>query len=184
MYICRSYNNLYYIISWNDLLYKGKNDELKERRKIATEQNEKKVKEQHELAKSKKKEFEKFVLDKSIKEEQEKRDELQKKKKENKFEAEKDLYKFIDNYDHKANENQKQTPTETMQEYTKDKKEDLIPPEPYKNISNQLNVEPIVMKKNLQHIEKVAVKQNKLNQIFLLKGKDLHHQKSFYFNYL
>lgn len=137
---------------WKDLLFKGKNDELKERRKIATEQYEKKVKEQNELAKSKKKEFERFVIDKSIKEDQEKRDELVNKKKETKNEAEKDLYKFIQNYDESFK-------TSTVKNEN-DKKEDNI-----LNENAQIQNFEGIVKKNPQ-IESVRVKKNNLNQIF------------------
>ena len=51
------------------------------------------------MAENKKKEFEKFVVDKSIKIDDEFREELRNKKQEEKINAEKDLYKFVDKID-------------------------------------------------------------------------------------
>jgi hypothetical protein len=152
---------------WKDLLYKGKNDELKERRKVATEMYETKLKEKNELAKTKKKELEKFVLDKSIKEEQEKRDELVKKKKETKLEAEKDLYNFIHNYDEKSYSNNKEKENvSTKQENNNIQINDSLEKE--KNIPSikAFNEEKAPNNNHEKEIENVKVIKNKLNQIF------------------
>ena len=73
--------------------------ELKERRKKANERLEESIKQKRELAENKKKEFEKFVIDQSIKIDDERREEIRTKKEEEKTAAEKDLYKFVDNID-------------------------------------------------------------------------------------
>ena len=73
--------------------------ELKERRKKANERLEESIKQKRELAENKKKEFEKFVIDQSIKIDDERREEIRTKKEEEKTAAEKDLYKFVDKID-------------------------------------------------------------------------------------
>ena len=80
---------------------------MKERRKKANERLEENIKKKRELAENKKKEFEKFVVEKSIKIDDNFREELRNKKEEEKTNAEKDLYKFverIDNNNNKINE--------------------------------------------------------------------------------
>ena len=92
---------------WKKLESNLSKDELKERRKRANERLEENIKKKRELAENKKKEFEKFVVDKSIKIDDNFREELRNKKEEEKTNAEKDLYKFverIDNNNNKINE--------------------------------------------------------------------------------
>jgi len=92
---------------WKKLESNLSKDELKERRKKANERLEENIKKKRELAENKKKEFEKFVVEKSIKIDDNFREELRKKKEEEKTNAEKDLYKFverIDNNNNKINE--------------------------------------------------------------------------------
>ena len=84
---------------WKKLESNLPKEELKERRKKANERFEENVKKKRELAESKKKEFEKFVVDKSIKMDDNFREELRNKKQEEKINAEKDLYKFVDKMD-------------------------------------------------------------------------------------
>ena len=84
---------------WKKLESNLSKEELKERRKKANERFEENVKKKRELAESKKKEFEKFVVDKSIKIDDNFREELRNKKQEEKLNAEKDLYKFVDKMD-------------------------------------------------------------------------------------
>ena len=76
---------------WKKLESNLTKEELKERRKKANERFEENLK--------KKKEFEKFVVDKSIKIDDNFREELRNKKQEEKTLAEKDLYKFVDKMD-------------------------------------------------------------------------------------
>jgi hypothetical protein len=92
---------------WKKLESNLSKDELKERRKKANERLEENIKKKGELAENKKKEFEKFVVEKSIKIDDNFREELRNKKEEEKTNAEKDLYKFverIDNNNNKINE--------------------------------------------------------------------------------
>ena len=86
-------------VLWKKLESNLHKEELKERRKKADERLEEKIKKKRELAENKKKEFEKFVVDKSIKIDDEFREELRNKKQEEKINAEKDLYKFVDKID-------------------------------------------------------------------------------------
>ena len=86
-------------VLWKKLESNLPKEELKERRKKADERLEEKIKKKRELAENKKKEFEKFVVDKSIKIDDEIREELRNKKQEEKINAEKDLYKFVDKID-------------------------------------------------------------------------------------
>ena len=84
---------------WKKLESNLTKEELKERRKKANERFEENVKQKRELAENKKKEFEKFVVDKSIKIDDNFREELRSKKEEEKTNAEKDLYKFVNRID-------------------------------------------------------------------------------------
>ena len=84
---------------WKKLESNLTKEELKERRKKANERFEENLKKKRELAENKKKEFEKFVVDKSIKIDDNFREELRNKKQEEKTLAEKDLYKFVDKMD-------------------------------------------------------------------------------------
>ena len=84
---------------WKKLESTLTKEELKERRKKANERYDEYVKRKRELAESKKKEFEKFVVDKSIKIDDNFREELRSKKEEEKTNAEKDLYKFVNRID-------------------------------------------------------------------------------------
>ena len=91
---------------WKKLESNLPKEELKERRKKANERLEESIKQKRELAINKKKEFEKFVVDQSIKIDDERREEIRTKKEEEKTAAEKDLYKFVDKIDNgKLNEN-------------------------------------------------------------------------------
>ena len=84
---------------WKKLESNLSKDELKERRKKANERLEENIKKKRELAENKKKEFEKFVVEKSIKIDDNFREELRNKKEEEKTNAEKDLYKFVERID-------------------------------------------------------------------------------------
>ena len=90
---------------WKKLESNLPKDELKERRKKANERLEESIKQKRELAINKKKEFEKFVVEQSIKIDDNRREEIRTKKEEEKTAAEKDLYKFVDKIDNgKENE--------------------------------------------------------------------------------
>ena len=92
---------------WKKLESNLPKEELKERRKKANERLEESIKQKRELAINKKKEFEKFVVDQSIKIDDERREEKKKKKQEEKTAAEKDLYKFVNKIDNrKLNEDE------------------------------------------------------------------------------
>ena len=92
---------------WKKLESNLPKEELKERRKKANERLEESIKQKRELAINKKKEFEKFVVDQSIKIDDERREEIRTKKEEEKTAVEKDLYKFVDKMDNrKVNEDE------------------------------------------------------------------------------
>ena len=86
-------------ILWKKLESNLSKDELNERRKKANERLEEITKKKRELAENKKKEFEKFVVEQSIKIDDNRREEIRTKKEEEKTAAEKDLYKFVDKID-------------------------------------------------------------------------------------
>ena len=86
---------------WKKLESNLPKDELKERRKNATERLEESIKQKRELAQNKKKEFEKFVVEQSIKIDDNRREEIRTKKEEEKTAAEKDLYKFVEKIDNR-----------------------------------------------------------------------------------
>ena len=86
-------------VLWKKLESNLSKNELKERRKKANERLEYFIKQKRELAENKKKEFEKFVVDQSIKIDDEKREEIRTKKQEEKAVAENDLYKFVEKID-------------------------------------------------------------------------------------
>jgi hypothetical protein len=82
---------------WKELEYKsnGNKEMLRERRKLAVDNLDKKIQIERETAINKKKEFEKFVIDQSIKIDDNRRKELRDKKSVEKKEAEKELYEFV-----------------------------------------------------------------------------------------
>ena len=84
---------------WKKLESNLSKEELKERRKKANERLEESIKQKRELAENKKKEFEKFVVEQSIKIDDNRREQIRTKKEEEKTAAEKDLYKFVDRID-------------------------------------------------------------------------------------
>lgn len=91
--------------SWPSLEYKTTNkEELKARRKIGEENYQKRLEGQRNLAVTKKKELERFVIDKSMQIDDEKRKELKDKKTNVKQEAENELYDFVNKVDKANNE--------------------------------------------------------------------------------
>ena len=97
---------------WKKLESNLSKDELKEKRKKANERLEEKNKKKRELAENKKKEFEKFVVEKSIKIDDNFREELRNKKEEEKTNAEKDLYKFVERIDNNNKINEEENEDE------------------------------------------------------------------------
>jgi hypothetical protein len=81
---------------WPQLEFKtGSKDEIKERRRIAEENYLKYINSEREVAKNTKTDFEKYVFDKSIKIDEEKRKELDRKKEEEKNAAVGEVYSFL-----------------------------------------------------------------------------------------
>ena len=134
---------------WKKLESDLPKEELKERRKKANERFEENVKKKRDLAENKKKEFEKFVVEKSIKIDDNFREELRNKKEEEKTNAEKDLYKFVDKID-----NNKIDEEENNDE---DKDEDDIDKGKNLNKNNNIN-QKIEEEKNNEVIEVENIK--------------------------
>ena len=136
-------------ILWKKLESDLPKEELKERRKKANERFEENVKKKRDLAENKKIEFEKFVVEKSIKIDDNFREELRNKKEEEKTNAEKDLYKFVDKID-----NNKIDEEENNDE---DKDEDDIDKGKNLNKNNNIN-QKIEEEKNNEVIEVENIK--------------------------
>ena len=125
---------------WKKLESELTKEELKERRKKANERLEENIKQKRELAENKKKEFEKFVVDKSIKIDDNFREELRNKKQEEKTMAEKDLYKFVDRIDN----------NKISEEKNEDEDDNIVNEE---NINNNANInQKIEEEKNNEEI--------------------------------
>ena len=139
-------------ILWKKLESDLPREELKERRKKANERFEENVKKKRDLAENKKKEFEKFVVEKSIKIDDNFREELRNKKEEEKTNAEKDLYKFVDKID-----NNKIDEEENNDE---DKDEDDIDKGKNLNKNNNIN-QKIEEEKNNEVIEVENINETK-----------------------
>ena len=142
---------------WKKLESNLPKDELKERRKKANERLEESIKQKRELAVNKKKEFEKFVVEQSIKIDDNRREEIRTKKEEEKTAAEKDLYKFVDKIDNgKADEEE--------DEDDKNKNNEDI------NINKKVEES----KNNEENEEKQNINENK--DIDKEKGKDIKYK--------
>lgn len=87
--------------NWPDLEPKISKDELAQRRKSAKENYEKKVAENRQKAEERKKDLGKFVVDKSMQLDEEKRKELREKKTQEKSSVENELYDFVKKYEQK-----------------------------------------------------------------------------------
>ena len=134
---------------WKKLESDLTKEELKERRKKANERLEENIKQKRELAENKKKEFEKFVVDKSIKIDDNFREELRNKKQEEKTMAEKDLYKFVDRIDN----------NKTTEEKNDDEDDNIVNEE---NINNNANInQKIEEEKNNEVIEVENINETK-----------------------
>ena len=133
-------------ILWKKLESNLSKDELNERRKKANERLEEITKKKRELAENKKKEFEKFVVEQSIKIDDNRREEIRTKKEEEKTAAEKDLYKFVDKIDNgKIDEEEDEDDTNKI-----------------KN-NNNINKE-IEESKNNEEIEEENINENENNE--------------------
>lgn len=85
---------------WKELNFKGTKEEVKERRKKAEEKYNEKIKLERETAEKTKRELEKFVTEQSIKIDDAKRELIREKKSEEKNQAEKELYSFVEKIEH------------------------------------------------------------------------------------
>ena len=107
---------------------------MKERRKKANERLEESIKQKRELAENKKKEFEKFVVEQSIKIDDDRREEIRTKKEEEKTAAEKDLYKFVNKIDNGKNDDEDEDDTNKVKnENNKDINKENVEEEEKKN---------------------------------------------------
>jgi len=114
---------------WDQLEFKSLNkEELKERRKIAEINYNKRVENDREMAANKKNEFGKISLDKSLKIDEEKRKELNDKKSREKNEAEKELYNFISNMKDKPVEKFEKIEESKMEKIVEISKNDVSSP--------------------------------------------------------
>ena len=130
---------------WKKLESNLPKDELKERRKKATERLEESIKQKRELAQNKKKEFEKFVVEQSIKIDDNRREEIRAKKEEEKTAAEKDLYKFVEKIDNRNINGEDEDDTNNLQNNNINKaieesKNNEEIEEDNKNIDNEDNI--------------------------------------------
>ena len=119
---------------WKKLESNLPKEELKERRKKANERLEESIKQKRELAENKKKEFEKFVVEQSIKIDDDRREEIRTKKEEEKTAAEKDLYKFVNKIDNGKNDDEDEDDTNKVKnENNKDINKENVEEEEKKN---------------------------------------------------
>ena len=130
---------------WKKLESNLPKDELKERRKKANERLEESIKQKRELAQNKKKEFEKFVVEQSIKIDDNRREEIRTKKEEEKTAAEKDLYKFVEKIDNRNINGEDEDDTNNLQNNNINKaieesKNNEEIEEDNKNIDNEDNI--------------------------------------------
>ena len=130
---------------WKKLESNLPKDELKERRKKANERLEESIKQKRELAQNKKKEFEKFVVEQSIKIDDNRREEIRTKKEEEKTAAEKDLYKFVEKIDNRKINGEDEDDTNNLQNNNINKaieesKNNEEIEEDNKNIDNEDNI--------------------------------------------
>jgi hypothetical protein len=180
---------LEYLDKNNKEEYNAKKPELEERRKIGKEKFEKRMKELEDIAVQQRKNNEKYVIDKSLKIDEEKNKLLRDKKSEEKNRAESDLYKFISNYDQKESveivpetkpiikeiikpANQEITkPTiqeitkPAIQEINKEVKDDIIPVKTSTSRSNNDNQQAISIKNKNEIFEKTEIIQETNNEI-------------------
>ena len=153
---------------WKKLESDLTKEELKERRKKANERLEENIKQKRELAENKKKEFEKFVVDKSIKIDDNFREELRNKKQEEKTMAEKDLYKFVDRIDN----------NKITEEKNEDEDDNIVNEE---NINNNANInQKIEEEKNNEEInedDNIKTTENKNKNKHILEQDPYENEK-------
>jgi len=159
--------------TWPELEFKAKKDELKIRREQALSKYELKKKELDEMSKTRKKEFEKFVLDKSIKMEEDKRHELKNKKNQEKTDAINDVYNFFENQQQQSTTNTATTTTKKVKELessiTKESKEKESLQNLNNNAKNVIN-EP---EKKGKEVDKslLEVKEANKNNLLIVNNK-------------
>jgi hypothetical protein len=118
--------------------YNIKKPEVEERRKIGREKYEKRMKELEQIAIQQRKENEKYVIDKSLKIDDEKNKLLKEKKTEEKKTAENELYKFISDYGEREAETIVPVTRPIIREVTKEEKtEELKPTEEKSEIARK-----------------------------------------------
>ena len=150
---------------WKKLESNLPKEELKERRKKANERLEESIKQKRELATNKKKEFEKFVVDQSIKIDDERREEIRTKKEEEKTAAEKDLYKFVNKID-----NRKVDEDEDEDDINKEKNKENI----NKEIEESKNNEDIEEEEENKTDNKEDKNNDNKNNTFKYKLEEVH----------
>ena len=139
---------------WKNLLFKAEKKELKERRKLAEERYNEKIKLEREKATQHKKEFERFVVDQSIKIDDEKRENIRNKKEQEKKNAENDLYKFVAKIDNRTDLNNDE--------------DDIISTDKKKELSNARK-----MKEDYEKEQKlIEEKKNKIDNITQNKNEE------------
>ena len=144
---------------WKKLESNLPKDELKERRKKANERLEESIKQKRELAQNKKKEFEKFVVEQSIKIDDNRREEIRTKKEEEKTAAEKDLYKFVEKIDNRNINGEDEDDTNNLQNNNINKaieesKNNEEIEEDNKNIDNEDNINSTEVSNKFESEEK------------------------------
>ncbi len=112
--------------NWPDLEPKISKEELADRRKIAKENYSIKIEENRKKATEKKKELEKFVIDKSMKLDADKRNELKEKKNQEKSNVENDLYDFVKEYDEKEKHLITESKNSNLKKYTLNNEKDAM----------------------------------------------------------
>ncbi len=127
---------------WPSLEFKTSNkEELKQRRKKAEDDLNQRISNLRETATNKKKEFEKFVMDRSIKIEDELRKELNEKKNMEKNQAENELYDFIKDIENRTfNQNQEKVEENETQMNDFSKNERKIESILEKDVVNSRNI--------------------------------------------
>ena len=144
---------------WKNLLFKAEKKELKERRKLAEERYNEKIKLEREKATQHKKEFERFVVDQSIKLDDEKRENIRNKKEQEKKNAENDLYKFVAKIDNRTDLNNDE--------------DDIISTDKKKEISNARK-----MKEEYEKEQKLKEEEEKNNINKIKENKNEDNKKN------
>jgi len=161
--------------NWPNLEPKISKEELNKRKKFAKENYDKKIQDNRLKAQENKKAFEKFVIDKSMKLDEEKRKELLIKKTAEKSMVENELYDFVNKFDQKEkNISNEESINKTIE--IKEKSEDVSLSKSYKENKNFLQTKEKIKNEEINYSKnKNFSKQNLTNDIFLdeqLKTQD------------